>query len=167
MNRRAGVELDPSVTLGRAVILRPGHLARRGRIRLGAGCQLETGALLEAWGGHITLGKNVFLGPYTVIYGHGGVEIGDDTLIAMHCRIVSSNHALPPVGTPIRTQPDELRPTRVGRDVWFGAGVTLLGGVTVGDGCIIGAGSVVTADLARGSIAVGVPAQVVRQRPAG
>ncbi|MCX6954207.1 MAG: acyltransferase [Verrucomicrobia bacterium] len=110
------------------------------------------------------IGHNVFVGPYAVIYGHGGVEIGDDTLISMHCRILSSNHALPPPSVAIRTQPDTRLPTKIGRDVWLGAGVTVLGGVTIGDCCIVGAGAVVTADLPPNSIAVGVPAKVIRQR---
>lgn len=106
------------------------------------------------------LGANVFLGPHSVIYGHGGVEIGDDCLIAMHCRILSSNHTVAPFGTAIRSQPDVLLPTKIGRDVWLGAGVTVLGGVTIGDGCIVGAGSVVTKDLPAGAIAYGTPATV-------
>ncbi|HRG56881.1 MAG TPA: acyltransferase, partial [Lacunisphaera sp.] len=115
-------------------------------------------------GGSIRLGRDVFLGPHAVIYGHGGVEIGDACLIAMHCRIVSSNHAVPPLGTDIRSQPDVLLPTKIGRDVWLGAGVTVLGGVTIGDGCIVGAGAVVTKNLPPGSISHGVPAKVVGWR---
>lgn len=164
LSRRTGISLDPTAMLGPSVVLRPGYLTRRGRIGVGAGCALETGVLLEAWGGHISLGQNVFVGPFTVIYGHGGVEIGDDCLIAMHCRILSSNHAVPPLGTPVRSLPDELRPTKIGRDVWLGAGVTVLGGVTIGDGCIVGAGAVVTKDLPRGSISHGVPAVVAGWR---
>ncbi len=56
------------------------------------------------------------------------------------------------------------RPIRLGRDVWLGAGVRVLKGVTVGDGCVVGAGSVVNKDLPPYSIAVGVPAKVVRSR---
>lgn len=133
-------------------------------ITCGKQCEFGPGAVLHAYGGSIRLSHHVFVGPYAVIYGHGNVEIGDHTLISMHCRILSSNHAIPPAGTDIRSQPDELRPTRIGRDVWLGAGVTVLGGVTIGDGCIVGAGAVVTKDMPSQSISVGIPARVTGQR---
>lgn len=151
--------------LGAAIDCRCGYGARgRGRIVIGPQAWMERGVVLHAYGGHIALGADVMLGPYVVIYGHGGVDIGDATLISMHCRILSSNHAIPPLGTDIRSQPDVLKPTRLGRDVWLGAGVTVLGGVTIGDGCVVGAGAVVTRDLPPGSIALGVPARVTGQR---
>lgn len=132
----------------------------KGQITVGENAWLETGVVLHAFGGQIRIGKDAFLGPFSVVYGHGGVEIGDACLIAMHCRILSSNHTLAPFGTDIRSQPDDLRPTRIGRDVWLGAGVTVLGGVTIEDGCVVGAGAVVTKDLPPGAIAMGVPATV-------
>jgi acetyltransferase-like isoleucine patch superfamily enzyme len=125
-----------------------------------SGCWFEDGVVLDGFGGSINLGRTVFLGPHSVIYGHGGVTIGDDCLIAMHCRILSSNHTIPPIGTVIRTQPDILLPTKIGRDVWLGAGVSVLGGVTIGDGAVIGAGAVVTKDIPPGAIAHGIPAVV-------
>lgn len=163
--RVRGVQIDRPDTLAAGIWCRRGFSAdRAGQIIIGPGARLDRGVLLDAFGGTIRLGEKVFLGPSTVIYGHGGVEIGDDCLIAMHCRILSSNHTVPPLGTPINTMPDELRPTRIGRDVWLGAGVTVLGGVTIGDGCVVGAGSVVTSDLPEGTIALGVPARVHSRR---
>jgi len=162
--RLAGAVLGPPKLLGAGIDCRPGFAARRGTVVIDEGAWIEQGAVLHAFGGSIRLGRDVFLGPHTVIYGHGGVEIGDACLIAMHCRIVSSNHTVPPFGTDIRSQPDVLLPTRIGRDVWLGAGVTVLGGVTIGDGCIVGAGAVVTRDLPAGSIAHGVPATVRARR---
>ena len=163
--RASGVNIAPGCTVAQGCDLQlGGEPARRGWLHLGAGCMLEAQVVLRPYGGCIRLGHDVFLGPHTVIYGHGGVEIGDSCLVAMHCRILSSNHAVPPPGTPIRSQPDMLLPTKLGRDVWLGAGVTVLGGVTIGDGCVVGAGAVVTKDLPPNSVAVGVPARVVGQR---
>ena len=161
----AGAKLAPPRLLSAGIDCRPGYgPGGRGRIAIGPGAWIETGAVLHSFGGAITVGRDVFLGPHTVVYGHGGVEIGDACLIAMHCRILSSNHTVPPFGTDIRSQPDLLLPTKIGRDVWLGAGVTVLGGVTIGDGCIVGAGAVVTKDLPPGAIAHGVPARVVDRR---
>ena len=140
--------------------------ACRGRFSLGSRCQLESGGVLHPFGGSRGLAQNVYLAPFTVIFGHVGVPIGQDKLIAVLGRILSSNHAVPPVGTIIRSVGDDLRPTQIGADVWLGAGVTVLGGVTIGDGCVIGAGAVVTRDLPAGSYAMNVPATVWRQRTA-
>jgi serine acetyltransferase len=164
--RCTGARLAPPRYLGADIDWHRGAAGANamGELTLGPGAWIEQGVVLNAFGGSIRLGRDVFLGPHTVIYGHGGVEIGDACLIAMHCRIVSSNHTVPPFGTDIRSQPDVLLPTRIGRDVWLGAGVTVLGGVTIGDGCIVGAGAVVTRDLPAGSIAHGVPATVRARR---
>lgn len=135
-----------------------------GEIVIGRHAWIERGVVLHAYGGRIALNTNVFLGPHVVIYGHGGVEIGDAALISMHCRILSSNHTIAATGVDIRSQPDILLPTRIGRDVWLGAGVTVLGGVTIGDGCVVGAGAVVTQNLPANCVARGVPARVTGQR---
>jgi acetyltransferase-like isoleucine patch superfamily enzyme len=55
-------------------------------------------------------------------------------------------------------------PTRIGHDVWVGAGVHVLGGVTIGTGAVIGAGSVVSRDVPPYAIAVGAPAVPARYR---
>ena len=54
------------------------------------------------------------------------------------------------------------KPVRIGDDVWIGGNVTILPGVTIGDRAVIGAGSVVTEDIPADSVAVGVPARVVK-----
>lgn len=135
-----------------------------GTITAGPECQLGFGVQLDAWGGHIAIGRHVFLGQHVVIYGHGGVEIGDHSLVSMHCCILSSDHTIPDRNNIIRNEPDIHLPTKIGRDVWLGAGVKVLGGVTIGDGCVVGAGAVVARDLPAHSIAVGVPARIIGQR---
>jgi maltose O-acetyltransferase len=47
-------------------------------------------------------------------------------------------------------------------NVWLGARVIVLPGVTIGAGTVVGAGSVVTRSIPSRSVAVGVPARVVK-----
>ncbi|MBD2357547.1 acyltransferase [Tolypothrix sp. FACHB-123] len=160
-----GVEIDYSCLISANVVTSLGYSkGNRGKIKIRAKTQLSHGVTLECWGGNIDIGENVYFGPYAVIYGHGGVKIGKDSLIAMHCRIISSNHTISDRKTRIRSCPDIMLPVTIGEDVWLSAGVTILGGVTIGDGCVVGAGAVVTKDLPPYSIAVGVPARVIKER---
>jgi acetyltransferase-like isoleucine patch superfamily enzyme len=160
-----GVELGMEPLLGPALDFRLGHRdGRDGHIVIGNRVRLEAGAVFHAFGGSIELGHDVFIGPHAVIYGHGGVSIGDETLVAMHCCIMSSEHSVPDETNVVRRLPDIFLPTTIGRGVWLGAGAKILGGVTIGEGSVVGAGAVVTRDLPPFSIAVGVPARVVGSR---
>jgi len=49
-------------------------------------------------------------------------------------------------------------------DVWIGTDVVILRGVRIGRGAVIGANSVVTKDIPRYAIAVGVPAKSIKYR---
>lgn len=59
---------------------------------------------------------------------------------------------------------EETKQTVIGNDVFIGANVTVLDGVTIGDGAVIGAGAVVVNDIPPYTIAVGVPAKIVKYR---
>ena len=49
-------------------------------------------------------------------------------------------------------------------DVWIGSNVIILPNINIGKGSIIGAGSVVTKNIPEYSVAVGVPARVIKNR---
>jgi acetyltransferase-like isoleucine patch superfamily enzyme len=53
---------------------------------------------------------------------------------------------------------------RIGPDVWLGTKVSVVRGVTIGQGCVVAANAVVNKDLPAYSVAVGVPAKVIRDR---
>lgn len=59
---------------------------------------------------------------------------------------------------------DELKPTRIGNDVWIGTNAVVLDGVRVGNGAIIAAGAVVASDVPAYAIVGGVPAKVIKFR---
>lgn len=161
-----GVEVGDSPMLSSGIVARLGvsQKSKSGRITFESKNAISEGVVLNAYGGNIILGHGNHIGPYSLIYGHGDVTIGHDCLIASHCQILSSNHTIPNMDTPVNSQPNILLETKIGNDVWLGAGVIVLGGVTIGDGCVVGAGAVVTKDLPSGSIAVGVPARITGQR---
>lgn len=54
------------------------------------------------------------------------------------------------------------KPIKVGDNVYIGNNVILLPGVTVGNNVVIGAGAVVSRDIPDNSVAVGVPAKVIK-----
>ena len=54
------------------------------------------------------------------------------------------------------------KPIKIGDNVYIGNNVLLLPGVTVGSKGIMGAGDVVTHDIPDNSVAVGVPAKVIK-----
>lgn len=54
------------------------------------------------------------------------------------------------------------KPIIVGNDVYIGNNVIILPGVTIGNNVIIGASAIVTKDISDNSVAVGVPARVIK-----
>jgi acetyltransferase-like isoleucine patch superfamily enzyme len=170
--RMQGAQLGSQVWLASGIDFNLGGQFKRslrnngpsGGIELGDETWIERGAVLWAFGGSIKLAPRVFVGPHAAIYGHGGVEIGEWSMVSMNAVILSSNHRIPGMDRCMRWEPDELRPTRIGRDVWIGANAVILGGVTLGDGVVVGAGSVVTRDCEPGAVVTGSPAKCLRER---
>lgn len=161
----SGLEIEENVTIGRGVHFET-HRSIPGtaRIMIGTSSTLDDSIRLEAWGGSIRIAPRTHIGAFTVVYGHGGVTIGEGTLVSPHCCILSSNHDIPRFDTPIRSQDDILKPTVIGSDVWIGAGSIILGGVSIGNGAVIGAGAVVARNVEAGAVCVGVPARQVSSR---
>jgi lipopolysaccharide O-acetyltransferase len=54
-------------------------------------------------------------------------------------------------------------PITIGEGCWIGQNVIVLPDVNIGDKCVIGANSVVTKDIPSYSIAVGMPAKVIKK----
>lgn len=54
------------------------------------------------------------------------------------------------------------KPITVGNDVYIGNNVMIMPGVNIGNKVIIGAGAIVTKDIPDNSVAVGVPARVIK-----
>lgn len=110
------------------------------------------------FGKNIHIGKNVFINSGCRFQDQGGIYIGDNVLIGHNVVLATLNHEENPEkrGNLIPS------PIKIGNDVWIGSNVTVTPGVSIGDGAIIGAGAVVTRDVAKNTIAAGVPAKYIR-----
>ncbi|WP_240617168.1 sugar O-acetyltransferase [Nocardioides speluncae] len=108
---------------------------------------------------NIRLGRDVFINQGCQLNDIGGIDIEDEVMIGPGVRLISSGHPSDPAS---RRRGITSAPIRIERNVWVGAGATILQGVTVGADSVIGAGAVVTKDVPPATLAVGVPAEAVR-----
>ncbi len=162
-NARQGTSINQDTIVEPSAELRFGPVSV-GQIQIGAGSHLDSGTLLATFGGSILLGKRVYVGPYSVVYGHGGVVLGDNVIVSSHVSIMAMNHLFADLGVPIRDQGERHLGISIESDVWIGTGARILDGVTIGRGSVVGAGAVVTRSLPAFSVAVGVPAAVIYDR---
>lgn len=115
----------------------------------------------------VSIGRGCLIGRGSGIVAHESVEIGDDVFTGHHVYITDANHGYEDPDVPIGRQFAASRPVRVGDGSWLGHGSIVLPGAHVGRHVVIGAGSVVTDEIPDYSVAVGVPARVVRRYDPG
>lgn len=165
---RSGIVGSHRIGLGDNVVIeRDAFLCADGdnsSIEIGADSYLSCHCMLKTSGGWIKIGKSCTVNSFAVLYGQGGLEIGDGVRIAAHAVIVPMDHVFENPDVPIWTQGESKKGIKIENDVWIGVGVKVLDGVIIGKGSVIGAGAVVTKDIPPFSVAVGVPARVIRKR---
>ena len=116
------------------------------------------------WGGAILIGDNCSVNPNSVLYGAGGLTIGNGVRIAASSTIVPANHIFSDSNRFIYKQGLDKKGINIEDDVWIASGVRVLDGVTIRKGCVIGANSVVTKSTEEYGIYVGVPAKLIKHR---
>mgnify|MGYP003642995425 CR=1 FL=1 len=98
------------------------------------------------------------------IKGTGNVEIDDFVHTGCDLLILTSNHNYKSATKLPYDNTIEDKNVYIGRAVWIGDRVTILGGVNIGEGAIVQAGSVVTNDIPKLGIAGGNPAKTFKYR---
>lgn len=135
-----------------------------GTITIGENTELLNGVMLMTYGGNIEVGERCSINPYTIVYGHGGVKIGNNVLIAAHCVIIPANHIFEKTTIPIIKQGLTTKGIVIKNDVWIGSGCRILDGIEIGEGAIIAAGAVVNRNVEPYTIVGGVPAKFIKKR---
>lgn len=123
------------------------------------------------------IGKFTYTGFNTVIR---GAEIGNFCSISWNVSVGGKNHSYENVTTSALWGFHNMNGTKhemksfnygkdkgkclIGNDVLISSNAVVLRDVEIGNGCVIGAGAVVTKDIEPFSVAVGIPARVIKKR---
>ena len=164
LNRTEDIELGKGVFIDYGAYLHGG----KGGLRIGTASWIMNGCKLQVFSNRdiphagISIGARTFVGEETIMRGQGGIRIGDDVLLAPRVQVLAVNHVFTDPTRPIMMQGITAQGIAVEDGCWIGAGAIILDGVTVGRGSCVGAGSVVTKSIPPHSLAVGVPARVIR-----
>ncbi len=157
------LKVSKSVKIGKHCLL---SVKPPGSIVLDENVIIRDFVRLQAHGGTIYIGTGSVINEYCMLYGHGGLSIGKNVMIATHCVMIPANHIFTGNSWSIKGQGQTLKGIRIGDGSWIGANVTVLDGVDIGIGCVIGAGSVVTKSIPDLSVAFGNPCRVRKSRNA-
>lgn len=132
---------------------------------IGKKTKISSFVRIKAVEGSIRIGKNCTINSFSFIAaGEKDLIIGDDVLIGPFVSIHGSNYNYTKKNERIISQGKTQKGVRIGDDVWIGSHAVILDGVRIGKGTVIGAGAVVNRDIPPYSVAVGVPAKVIKKR---
>jgi len=109
--------------------------------------------------GDVRVGKYTWIGPFTLLDGTGGLEIGDYCNISSGVQIYTHDTVKRALSGGKAEY--ERAPVKIGNCCYIAPNTVITKGVTIGDHSLIGAYSLVNTDIPTNSIAFGIPAKVV------
>jgi acetyltransferase-like isoleucine patch superfamily enzyme len=142
------------------------QIGRDATLRLGRWCWIGHGSKVRVHEGEVSIGAKSVLGQEVTISAYQHVAIGRECIVADRVMLIDFDHGVVEVERPIRLQGIYKRDVDVGHNCWIGYAACILRGVRIGDNSIVGTNSVVTKDLPPNSVSAGLPARVLRMRPA-
>ena len=138
-----------------------------GGVEIGNDCYICERAYLDTESkdeGYIKIGNKAYIGTSTTLFGHKGLEIGDNCLLAQNITITPYSHIFDNPNDIIWNQGGHSKKVTIGNDCYIGMGVCVMYSGDIGEGSVIGSGALVVKPIPPYSVAVGVPAKVIKER---
>jgi acetyltransferase-like isoleucine patch superfamily enzyme len=157
------IEIGDNVVIDDNVVLDAKGQDNQG-IKIGSGAFIGRNTIFNCKNGDIILGDNANFGPNCQIFSANKVEFGKNALIASYTYFVGGTHNFDSTDKSPLEQGRQALGITIGDNIWVGAGASVLDGVKIGRDCIIGTGAVVNSNIPAFSIAVGMPAKVIKDR---
>lgn len=160
---------DQLGSCGQNVVIEDGvRIFHPANVHIGDNVYIGHDTIIKGYYKHdIVIGSNVWIGQFCFIHGAGGVRIGENTGIGPSVRIHASYHKDTGEATDsILFAPLAFSPIIIEENCNIGIAAVILNGVTVGAHSKVGANSVVNRSIPPFSVAVGVPARVIKDRRA-
>ncbi len=116
------------------------------------------------------IGSHVHIASFCSLVGGGELRIGDFCALSSGVRVLTGSDDFLGGGLTNSTIPAEFRHVtrshvHIGRHAMIGVNTVLLPGTSIGEGTVVGAGGLVNRDLAPWGVYVGSPARRIRERP--
>lgn len=155
----------------KSIVYKPLMIEGKKGIHLGKNVTIRNLARLEClnkWNNNnilsnISIGDNTLIEQMAHIIGFGNVKIGKGCLISARCFISSCNHIYEEIDKPVFEQGLISKDVEIGDNCFIGMDVKIFAGSKIGKNVIIGANSIVTGEIPPYSVAVGIPAKVIKK----
>lgn len=124
-------------------------------------------AILKAYyKNRMRIGAGTWIGQQCFLHAAGGLTIGQDVGIGPGVKIITSYHEEAGRGVPILHAPIAFEAVEIGDGTDLGVNAVILPGTRLGRGVQVGAGAVVKGEFGDFAVIAGVPARLLRTRPA-
>ncbi len=156
---------------GKDIYIGPGVLINRPRyVHLGNHVTIQKNASMnlhpkdrKSREGLVFVGNGVHISQGCIISALNSIIIEEDVIVGPNVMIIDNTRIPGDVRFPIKDQKLKIGSVRIGAGSFIGYGACVLPNVDIGKHCVIGALSVVNQDIPSYSVAVGVPARVVKR----
>lgn len=157
---------DNVVSFGEQCVAQTLDFDLRGKVQVQVAdaCRLGGLRIHAIAGGSIRIGARTIFNSRSRLLMHeaGNIVIGARCLFGGDCTLtVSDMHSILDAASGQRI--NAARDVEIGEHVWLGEGVMVLKGATIGRDSVVGARGLVSGAIPAASLAVGVPARVVRE----